>query len=117
MGKSIPIALSNGKKWSKKGEADQHFRSILHKYQVGDRVNDLSDHSDLSALLTIYDAEVPAGQPTKIGCGIDYFEKGIDTDHIGNSTCFFVVRKDKTRIDFSIGKALDAASRQSKEIK
>ncbi|MFZ6711373.1 DUF3223 domain-containing protein [Undibacterium sp. TC9W] len=54
---------------------------------------------------------IPADNPTKAGPGILYFEKGVDQDHPGHTQCFFIVRIDKSRIDFSIGRALDAAAR------
>lgn len=113
MGRSIPVYLPNGRSWSKKGDAASHYREMLNRYAVGSRVLDPSDHSDLAALVAVYDAVVPKGMPTKAGCGIDYFEKGLDRDHPGHSVCFFVVRTDGTRIDFSLGKALDVASRQA----
>jgi hypothetical protein len=113
MGKSIHITLPNGRGWTKKGDAARHFREMLNRYAVGERVQVAADHSDLVALLTIYDADMPLGNPTKSGSGIVYFEKNIDQDHQGQSTCFFVVRSDGTRIDFSLGRALDAASRQA----
>jgi hypothetical protein len=110
MGKSIPVYLPNGRSWPKKGDAAKHFRDMLNRYAVGSRVNGPSDHSDLAALIAVYDSVVPKGQPTKGGSGIDYFEKDLDRDHPGNTTCFFVVRTDGTRIDFSLGRALDVAS-------
>jgi hypothetical protein len=113
MGKSIPVSLPNGRAWSKKGDASNYYREMLNKYAVGARVHEPSDHSDLAALVAVYDADVPVGETTKSGCGIDYFEKGIDYDHPGKTSCFFVVRKDGSRIDFSIGRALDVAARRN----
>lgn len=114
MAKAIPISLPNGRAWPKKGDAASHYREMLNRYAVGERVQEPADHSDLVALLTIYDADVPRGAPTKSGCGVAFFEKGIDLDHPGQTTCFFVVRTDGTRIDFSISRALDAASRYAR---
>lgn len=111
MGKSKPVHLPNGKKWGKKGDAADHFQNMLARYKVDDRVVSPADHSDLSALIAVYDTEIPLGGATKAGDGIDYFEKGIDRDHPGKTQCFFIVRKDKLRIDFSLGRALDAATR------
>lgn len=111
MGKSKPVHLPNGKKWVKKGESTDHFQQMLSRYSVGDRVISSEDHSDLVALISVYDAEVPQNSPTKTGNGIDYFEKGIDQDHPGKTRCFFIVRTDKSRVNFSIGRALDAAAR------
>jgi hypothetical protein len=110
MGKAKSVTLDNGRSWSQKGLAGKHFSQILGRYAVGSRVLDPYDHSDLAALLKAYDAIVPPGEATKTGTGIAYFEKDIDIDHPGHTVCFFVVRTDGTRIDFSLGRALDAAA-------
>jgi hypothetical protein len=110
MGKSIPVKLDNGRSWPQKGLATKHFSEMLGRYVVGERVLDSEDNSDLTSLLKVYDATVLAGETTKAGCGIAYFEKGVDLDHQGNTVCFFVVRTNGTRIDFSLGRALDAAA-------
>lgn len=110
MGKSISVTLDNGSSWKQKGLAGKHFSQMLGRYVVGERVLDPDDNSDLTALLKAYDATVPSGEATKAGCGIAYFEKGVDLDHPGHTVCFFVVRTDGTRIDFSCGRALDAAA-------
>lgn len=114
MGKSIPITLPNGRTWSKKGDALDYFKAMLGRYVVGKRVDDPSDHADLAALLEVYDAAVPAGEPTKAGGGAAYFEKRLDVDHPGHTACFFVVRKDGSSIDFSLGRALDVAAKRSR---
>jgi hypothetical protein len=110
MGKSIPIMLPNGRSWPTKSAAAEHFREMLGRYVVGERVLDEADHSDLEALLTVYDGSVAEDEPTKADVGIAYFEKDKDVDHPGKTKCFFVVRVDGSRIDFSLGRALDAAS-------
>jgi hypothetical protein len=106
-----PISLPNGRFWTKKGDAERHFGAVLAKHQVGQRVTDESDHSDLASLLELYDADLPEDAPTKAGTGVDYFEKGVDSDHPGRTTCFFVVRSDGSRVDFSLGKALASAAK------
>jgi hypothetical protein len=108
MGKSIPIKLDNGSSWKQKGLAAKHFSQMLGRYVVGERVFDAKDN--LTALLNAYDATVLSGKATKTGSGIANFEKGVDLDHPGHTVCFFVVRTDGTRIDFSCGRALDAAA-------
>jgi hypothetical protein len=115
MGRSKKVFLPNGRNWSKKGDANKHFKEILDKYDVGDRVVSADDHSDLSALVSVYDAEILSDKLKKSGPGIDYFEKDWDRDHSGQSKCFYVVRTDGTRIDFSIGKALDAAANRTNQ--
>ena len=109
MAKPAPINLPNGRSWSKKGDAVEHFRAILARYADGDRVLDATDHDDLASLLKIYDAVVPAGEPTKMGSGVAHFERRPDRDHPGRTSCFFVVRTDGSSIDFSSRRALDVA--------
>ncbi|WP_420998544.1 DCL family protein [Cupriavidus sp. 30B13] len=109
MGRPVPISLPNGRQWLKKGDAVEHFKAILARYADGDRVLDATDHDDLSALLKVYDAVVPAGGPTKTGSGVGHFERRPDRDHPGRTSCFFVVRTDGSSIDFSTRRALDVA--------
>jgi len=73
-------------------------------------VTDHADHDDLSALLASYDNALPPGIAKKAGAGVAYFEKRVDLDHPGRTTCFFVVRRDGTSIDFSYVRALDSAT-------
>lgn len=110
MGKAKPITLTSGRHWPKKSSALAHFKDMLSRYSVGDRVNDPSDHADLAALLAVYDSVLATGESTKIGSGVGHFEKRWDTDHPGHTACFFVVRTDGTSIDFSTIKALDVAA-------
>ncbi|WP_080727840.1 DCL family protein [Ralstonia solanacearum] len=114
MAKSVPINLPNGRNWSKKGDAVEHFQAILKRYADGDRVSNPADHDDLAALLKVYDAVIPAGEPTKTGSGVAHFERRPDRDHPGNSSCFFVVRPDGSSIDFSFHRALDVAGAQGR---
>ena len=112
MGRSVPVVLPNGKSWKNKGDAKDHFKDMLSRHAVGVRIVDDEDHNDLVALLTVYDSVLPAGEPSKVGAGIAYFEKRMDTDHPGRTFCFFVVRRDGTSIDFSYIRALDVAGKQ-----
>ena len=109
MGKAKIISLPNGRSWPKKGEAVDHFKKMLARYRDGSRVSDATDHSDLAALLEVYDSVLVAGQPTKAGAGVSHFERRKDQDHPGNTSCFFVVRTDGTSIDFSTRRALAIA--------
>lgn len=113
MARSVSISLPNGRTWSKKGDALDHFKAMLARYKVGERVADAADHGDLAALLSVYDSVLAPGEPTKAGSGVAYFEKNLDMDHPGNTACFFVVRTDGTRIDFSTRRALDVAGTRS----
>jgi len=113
MAKPIPIALLNGRNWSKKSDAVAYFKAMLARYVDGDVVLDVSDKADLEALLAVYDSVLPSGQPTKTGAGIAHFERRIDRDHPGQTSCFFVVRTDGSSIDFSTRRALDVAGSQA----
>lgn len=113
MARGKPVSLKNNRAWSKKGDAKEHFKEMLHRYNPGDRVSDESDHDDLLALVTAYDSVSPQWAGVKTGIGVDHFIKDYD-DEIGrsqfNSMCFFAVRKDGTKAHFSTGKAIDAIS-------
>lgn len=110
---AISVTLSNGKSWRTKDGAKLHFTEMLARHAVGERVIDETDHSDLLALLSVYDDDVQPGQPTKAGAGVAYFEKGIDTDRPYKSKCFFVVRRDGSKIDFSLKEAINSAAKAS----
>ena len=114
MARSVPISLPNGRNWARKGDAVDHFKSMLARYTVGDRIDDAADHDDLAALLRVYDSVLGPGAPTQTGSGVAYFEKNLDMDHPGNTACFFVIRTDATRIDFSTRRALDVAGARSR---
>lgn len=116
MVRSIPILLLNGRSWSKKGDARDHFKAMLARYRDGDRVSDATDHADLDALLAVYDSVVPPGQPTKTGSGVAHFERRMDKDpsHQVQTSCFFVVRTDGSSIDFSTLRALDVAGARAR---
>ena len=109
MGQSKIISLPNGRTWSKKGDAVDHFKVMLARYRDGSRVSDATDHNDLASLLEVYDSVLDAGQPTKAGTGVSHFERRKDQDHPGHTSCFFVVRIDGTSIDFSTRRALEVA--------
>jgi Protein of unknown function (DUF3223) len=75
------------------GDAMAFFRSMLHRYSLGDHVSD-ADGMELRALLALHDERVE-----KIGCGIDHFEVNLPPDQPGR--CFWIVRNDGTKVDFS----------------
>jgi hypothetical protein len=86
---------------------------MLGRYAVGARVRSPEDHADLEALLSVYDKSVLNEADRKSGVGVAYFEKRVDLEHPGRTTCFFVVRRDGSSIDFSYLRALDAAGGRS----
>lgn len=113
MPRGKPVTLANGRAWTKKGDAKDHFKQMLHRYGAGDRVSDETDHEDLLSLVTAYDAASPEWAGAKTGTGVDFFMKDFD-DEVGRSqfrsTCFFVVRTDGSKAHFSTGKAIDSIS-------
>jgi hypothetical protein len=113
MGKAKAVRLSNGRSWPKKGDAVDHFKAMLARYRDGSRVSDSDDHSDLAALLDVYDSVLDDGEPTKAGIGASHFERRKDQDHPGHTSCFFVVRTDGTSVDFSFRRALDVAAEKA----
>lgn len=108
MGKRVPITLPNGRAWPRKRDAQEHFKDMLGRYSLGEKVTNREDISDLTALLTVYDTGRPSSK-SKIGPGISHFEKRQDLENPGGSTCFFVVRTDGSSIDFSLYRAIDVA--------
>lgn len=108
-GKAKAISLPNGRIWAKKGDAVEHYKTMLARYRDGTRVSDRTDHDDLLSLLGVYDSVLVAGEPTKAGAGVSHFERRKDQDHPGHTSCFFVVRIDGTSIDFSTRQALNVA--------
>lgn len=112
-GRAKSIDLPNGRRWAKKGDAVDHFKLMLRRYQDGERVTDPTDNADLLSLLEVYDSVVEDPRATKAGVGVAHFERRKDQDHPGNTSCFFVVRTDGTSIDFSTRRALDVAGEKS----
>ena len=101
-----PISLANGRQWRTRSAAQAHFKDMLARYRLDEVVPQGSDHDDLLALLLHYDREVPLGQSTKIGVGVDYFSKGQARGEGYTNECFFVHRVDGTFDDFSCNKAV-----------
>lgn len=77
------------------GDATQHFSAMLNRYGIGQQVN-ADDHNDLLALIERHDE-----RDEKVGRGIAAFEvnRAPDPEHPNN--CFWIVRTDGSRIDFS----------------
>lgn len=104
------VQLENGRNWTTQTEAKRHFKQMLARYSNGQKVLNVDDHSDLLALLEIYDRGIQSPAKTKIGCGVEFFLRDRDTDHPGNTACFFVHRIDGTKVDFSYLRAVESAS-------
>lgn len=101
MGKPRRIALAT-RSFDKAGDATAFFTAMLNRYSIGDRVS-TEDAIDLSALLDRHDEVVE-----KVGTGIAGFEVNsppVDVPQFSRR-CFWVIRSDGTKIDFSIGHCL-----------
>jgi hypothetical protein len=78
--------------FAKRGDAESFLRDMLHRYDVGDRVN-ADDENVLRAALALHPK---AG--VKIGCGITHFS--VRSADFG-SKCFWINRPDGTTEKFS----------------
>jgi hypothetical protein len=79
-------------RFAKKGDAAKFLRAMLHRYEVGDRVN-AADEQVLRAALALHpEAEA------KIGCGIAHFS--VRSADFGTK-CFWLNRTDGTTDKFS----------------
>lgn len=105
-----PVHLPNGKNWRLQKEALGYFKAMLARYSIGDRVDNPTDHSDLSALLQRYDAVLPPGEATKTGTGIAYFSKQRNSGEGWSTDGFHVHRTDGSSVDFSYIQAVRTAS-------
>jgi Protein of unknown function (DUF3223) len=82
------------------GDANAFYSGMLNRYSVG-KVISQADAVELNALLQRHDE-----LDEKVGCGIAHFEVAAAPDgHPGK--CFWVVRTDGSRIDFSIKHCLE----------
>jgi Protein of unknown function (DUF3223) len=88
-GKSVQLST---RLFATKRDATAHFKAMLARYRVGDRVED-DDGKDLAALLMRHPE-----YDNKIGPGISHFEV-MSADY--GTRCFRVVRVDGTGISFS----------------
>ena len=101
MGRARRISLAT-RSFDKAGDATAFFTAMLNRYDIGDRVS-AEDTTDLSALLARHD-EVKE----KVGTGIVGFEVNTPPQGVPqfSKRCFWVIRDDGTKIDFSIGHCL-----------
>src|SRR4051794_10630907 len=98
MGKARRITLTT-RSFDKAGDATAFFTAMLNRYNIGDRVT-AEDATDLSALL-----ERHHQVEEKTGTGIAGFEVNTPPKDVPqlSKRCFWVIRSDDTKIDFSIG--------------
>ena len=78
---------------------------MLGRYQNDQVVEDLQDHDDLVALMERYDL-LGLGGPSKVGSGIEYFERRLNRGEGYSSPGFWAVRFDGSETDFSCPKAI-----------
>lgn len=101
MGKARRITLTT-RSFQKAGDATAFFTAMLNRYNIGDRVS-AEDATDLRALLGRHDQF-----EEKAGAGIAGFEVNTPPEDVPQFSrrCFWVIRSDDTRVDFSIGHCL-----------
>jgi hypothetical protein len=102
MGKARSIILET-RTFAKAGDASAFFSNMLNRYSIGDQVSE-EDANDLIALLKRHDEQME-----KVGPGIAYFEVGFPPDGYAGQ-CFWVVRTDSSKIDFSFKHCLERKS-------
>jgi hypothetical protein len=100
MGRTRKIQIDT-RLFEKAGDGTAFFRTMLNKYSIGDVVL-ADDGIELSALLMRHDEK-----DEKVGVGIGHFEVGAAPDGFGGK-CFWIVRIDGSRIDFSFKHCLEA---------
>ena len=94
------VTLQNGRTWSTQTAALHHFKSISARYKDGDVINSSEDHDDLLALLVRYDM-LKVSEQSKLGAGIERFERRVNRREGYSSSGFWAVRADGTETDFS----------------
>jgi hypothetical protein len=100
MGKRRAIRLDT-RLFDKAGDGTKFFSAMLNRYSIGEIVSPV-DALDLTALLKRHDE-----MDEKVGTGIAHFEVAAAPDgHDGK--CFWIVRSDGSRIDFSLKHCLEA---------
>src|SRR5690606_32813178 len=96
-----PVVIGSRSFRTQKSALD-HYKTLLHRYQDGDRISDPGDHADLVALVERYDPILDqVGEPAK-GCGqIGHCERRLNTGTGWSNSGFWVVRLDGSATDFS----------------
>ncbi len=101
MGKSRRVTLTT-RSFEKAGDATAFFTAMLNRYGIGDRVS-AEDATNLSALLERHEQV-----EEKAGTGIAGFEVNTPPEDVPqfSKRCFWIIRSNGTKIDFSIGHCL-----------
>jgi Protein of unknown function (DUF3223) len=100
MGKRRAIQLDT-RRFDKAGDGTKFFSEMLNRYSIGQVVSQV-DSLDLRSLLKRHNE-----MDEKVGNGIAHFEVAAAPDGHGGQ-CFWIVRTDGTRIDFSFKHCLEA---------
>lgn len=87
-----------GLDFASKGEASDYFRSILYRFDIGQRIPE----PEATVLEWLLERHSEAAD--KIGMGVDYF---CIRDAIYGTRCFEVVRTDGSKTDFSFKNCVD----------
>lgn len=105
MARSRKISLST-RTFDKAGDGAAFFKEMLNSYGIGDKVS-AEDAVELRALLERHDE-----QDEKTGAGIAGFEVNAPPSDVPqfSNKCFWIIRSDGTKIDFSIGHCLERKS-------
>lgn len=105
MARSRKISLST-RTFDKAGDAAAFFKEMLNRYGVGEIVG-ATDAVELRALLERHDE-----RDEKAGSGITGFEVNAPPSDVPqfSQRCFWIIRSDGTKIDFSIGHCLERKS-------
>ncbi|MEH3124607.1 DCL family protein [Agrobacterium cavarae] len=103
VGKARRVTLAT-RSFDKAGDAMAFFTAILNRYKIGDRVS-TEDAADLFALIARHDE-----LEEKAGTGIVGFEVNTPPNDVPqfSERCFWIVRSDDSKIDFSIKHCLKA---------
>lgn len=101
MGKARRVTLAT-RSFEKAGDATAFFTDMLNRYGIGEQVS-AEDAADLSALLDRHDE-----LEEKVGTGVTGFEISTPPTDVPqfSKRCFWVIRSDGSKIDFSIGHCL-----------
>ena len=102
MGKARTVPLET-RFFSKHGDAYAFFKEMLHRYPLGGMVLG-TDKADLRALLRRHEEETE-----KIGSGISHFiVDDAPPEYEIRTRCFWIIRSDGSRTDFSFKHCLEA---------
>ena len=102
------VTLRNGRSWTTQTAARRHFKLMLARYEDGDVITGSEDHDDLLALLVRYDM-LELSEQSKLGTGIERFERHLNRGEGYSSSGFWAVRTDGTETDFSYITAVKGA--------